>query len=177
MTSTAASPAQPLLVRFARPEDADAIARVQVISWRETYRGTLVPDAVLDSPEFLPGRQRFWTAALTDRRWAANRVAVAERGGSLIGVAMSGPVEHEAWTRQLYVLYVLAEHHGTGAGTALLQAVIRPTESAALWVGDPNPRAQAFYRKAGFIPDGSVKTEDGIRELRMLRILPDSTHT
>ena len=111
------------------------------------------------------------SAALTDPRWAANRVAVAEREGALIGIAMSGPVEGEAWLRHLYVLYVLAEHHGTGAGAALLDAVLTAGESAALWVGDPNPRAQAFYRKHGFVPDGTVKIDDGIRELRMLRLL------
>jgi hypothetical protein len=48
-------------------------------------------DAVLDHPGFLIARQRFWTAALTDERYRDNRVAVAERGGELIGIAMSGP--------------------------------------------------------------------------------------
>ncbi|WP_326962174.1 MULTISPECIES: hypothetical protein [unclassified Arthrobacter] len=41
--------------------------------------------------------------------------------------------------------------------------------SAGLWVADLNPRAQAFYRKNGFVADGSVKLEDNVRELRMVR--------
>ena len=41
-------------------------------------------------------------------------------------------------------------------------------ESAALWVADPNPRAQAFYRKHGFVADGTVNVENGVRELRMV---------
>jgi GNAT superfamily N-acetyltransferase len=77
------------------------------------------------------------------------------------------------WNLHLYVLYVLAADHGSGAGAALLDAVVGPQESAALWVADPNPRAHAFYRKHGFVPDGTMQVEDGVREIRMVRTVPD----
>lgn len=159
-----------MTVRPPRAEDVAQMARVNVRCWQETYRG-LMPDAVLDDPGFLVARERFWTAALTDERYRDNRVAVAERDGALVGIAMSGPPLEPAttWTRQLYVLYVHAADHGTGAGPALLEAVVDPEESAALWVADPNPRAQAFYRKHGFVPDGATQVEDGVREIRMVR--------
>lgn len=146
------------------------MARVNVRCWQETYRG-VVPDAVLDDPGFPAARERFWTAALTDERYRANRVAVAERAGGLVGIAMSGPPldADAAWTRQLYVLYVLAAHHGSGAGQSLLEAVVRSGEATALWVADPNPRAQAFYRRNGFVADGAARLDDGVRELRMVR--------
>ncbi|MBQ1044751.1 GNAT family N-acetyltransferase [Micromonospora sp. C32] len=146
------------------------MARVHVRCWQETYRG-LVPDAVLDDPGFPAARERFWTAALTDERYRDNRAAVAERDGELVGIAMSGPAldAAAAWARQLYVLYVYAADHGTGAGDALLRAVIDPAESAALWVADPNPRAQAFYRRRGFVADGTTQVENGVREIRMVR--------
>ena len=161
-----------ITVRPARVEDVPAMARVLVRSWQETYRG-LMPDRLLDDPGFVGARERFWTAALVDERYSANRVAVAERDGALIGVAMAGPPEtaEPGWDLHLYVLYVLAAQHGSGAGTALLDAVLGPDESAALWVADPNPRAQAFYVKNGFVPDGTVQVEDGVREIRMVRIL------
>ena len=163
-----------ITVRPARVEDVPAMARVLVRSWQETYRG-LMPDRVLDDPGFVGARERFWTAALVDERYSANRVAVAERDGAVIGVAMAGPPEtpEPGWDLHLYVLYVLASEHGSGAGAALLDAVIRPDESAALWVADPNPRAQAFYVKNGFVPDGNVQVEDGVREIRMVRISDD----
>ena len=145
------------------------MAHIHVQSWRQTYRGTLMSAAILDDPALLPSRERFWTGALTDARWASNRVAVAEHNGSLIGIAMSGAVLDEAWSQQLHVLYILNEHHGSGAGAELLDAVIDTSEGAALWVGDPNPRAQAFYRKNGFVADGTVKVQDGVREIRMTR--------
>ena len=130
-----------------------------------------MPSQILDDPSFIKIRETFWTAALTDERYATNRVAVAHRAGSLIGLAMSGPaLDADAWwPRQLYVLYVLASDHGSGAGEDLLNAVIESNETAALWVADPNPRAQAFYRKHGFLPDLTSKTEDGVREIRMVR--------
>ncbi len=159
-----------LAVRPARVEDVVQMALVNVRCWQETYRG-LMTDAVLDNPGFLAARERFWTAALTDERLRENRVAVAERDGELIGIAMSGPAPESglAWARQLYVLYVYVADHGTGAGPALLQAVVDPEESVALWVADPNPRAQAFYRKHGFEIDGAARVEGGLRVIRMVR--------
>jgi ribosomal protein S18 acetylase RimI-like enzyme len=93
------------------------------------------------------------------------------RGDEVVGIAMSGPPRDAmaAWARQLYVLYVYASDHGTGAGRALLEAVTDPVESAVLWVADPNPRAQAFYRKHGFVPDGTAQVEHGVRAIRMIR--------
>jgi ribosomal protein S18 acetylase RimI-like enzyme len=151
-------------------EDAAAMARVNVRCWQETYRG-IMSDAVLDDPGLPAVRKQFWTAALTDERYRENRLAVAERDAELVGIAMSGPPmdADAAWARQLYVLYVHADHHGAGAGPALLEAVVAPGEAVALWVADPNPRAQAFYRKHGFVADGASQVEGGVREIRMVR--------
>ncbi len=159
-----------VVVRAARLDDVSAMARVIVESWRETYRG-LMRDEVLDDPGLVASRERFWTAALTDERYAANRAAVAERDGAIVGVAMSGPpLDTDAtWSRQLYILYVLAAQHGSGAGAALLDAVVSAGEDVALWVADPNPRAQAFYRRHGFVADGTTTVDDGVTEIRMRR--------
>lgn len=157
-------------VRPARIDDAAQMARVNVQCWHETYRG-LMPDAVLDDPTLLGRRETFWTAALSDERYRDNVVAVAERDAELVGIAMSGPPLDTGvrWSRQVYVLYVLAAHHGTGVGPALLEAVVPPEESVALWVADPNPRAQRFYRKHGFVPDGASTVDSGTPEIRMVR--------
>ena len=159
-----------LIIRPARVQDVRQIARVHVRCWQETYRG-LMPDAVPGDPGFPAARERMWTGVLTGGRYRQNRVAVAERDDELVGIAMSGPPEDAAaaWMRQLYVLYVYAADHGTGAGRALPEAVIGPAEPAALWVADPGPRAQAFYRKHGFAADGTARFGDGVREIRMVR--------
>ena len=145
------------------------MALLHVRSWRETYRGT-VRDEVLDDPEFVARRERMWTALVTDERYSATTIAVAERDGELIGLASSGPSmgEYLDPPLQLYTLYVLKSDQGSGAGAALLEAVLGE-HPAQLWVADPNPRAQAFYRKHGFDFDGTTQVDDGIRELRMVR--------
>lgn len=146
------------------------MARVHVTSWQETYRGSM-PDSVLDDPALPAAREGFWTAALTDERWSNNHAAVAEANGHIIGVAMSGPPEdpEAVEDRQLYLIYVEALHHGSGAGPALLNAVLDPRQSAVWWVAERNPRTHAFMRKHGFAPDGRSQTQDGIRAVRWVR--------
>ena len=120
----------PLTVRAARVEDAAEMARVLVRSWRETYRG-LMRDEVLDDPGFQNARERFWIAAISDERYRESRAAVAERDGEIIGVALAGPPDppEPGWATHLYVLYVVAAEHGSGAGAALLDAVVDPAGS------------------------------------------------
>ena len=160
----------PLRVRAAQIEDAAEMARVNVRSWRETYRGVM-RDEVLDDPELPRTRERFWTDILTEERYRASNAAVALRGGEVIGIALAGPPEdpEASSDAQLYVLYVVAVEYGSGAGVALMDAVIPPHESAMLWVADPNPRAQAFYRKHGYVADGAATLEDDVRVIRMVR--------
>lgn len=156
-------------VRRAEPADAPSMAKVHVDTWRETYRG-LMSDAALDDPALLSRRERFWVAALTDRKYSKNTAAVASFQGSLIGIAMSGPcLDRADEAQQLHLLYAYAAFHGSGVGAALLDAVIDPNAPAALWVADSNPRAQAFYRKTGFVADGAVKIGEDVREVRMVR--------
>ena len=159
-----------VVVRRPHPKDVTALARVHVETWRETYRG-LMRDEVLDDPSFIQRRERFWAAVLTDDRFRDHGIAVAERDGDVVGLALAGlPTDDDVtWAKQLYALYTYAAVHGSGAGSALLAAVLEPQASAGLWVADPNPRAQAFYRKHGFVPDGRSKVEDGVREIRMVR--------
>lgn len=157
-------------VRLARPEDCTAIANVHVESWRQTYRGMMAHD-VLDDTEFPRRREQMWNAVLTDPQYADRTTAVAEHDGHIVGIAMSGPSSDDdaKWIRQLNVLYLLNEHQGTSVAARLLAAVLDDASPVALWVADPNPRAQAFYRKVGFRPDGTAKVEDGVREMRMTR--------
>ena len=163
-------------VRKPEPADIAGMARVHVSSWQETYRG-MMPDTVLDDPQFIERRERFWTAALIDPRYAENRAALAESAGEVVGVAMAGKPEDQnnEFDSQLYLIYLLKRVQGSGAGQALLEAVLRPEDSVVLWVADPNPLAQSFYCRNGFKADGISKDEDGVREIRMVRP-PDATH-
>jgi GNAT superfamily N-acetyltransferase len=159
-----------LLTRPAQVADVPALARLHVASWRETFRGQF-SDAVLDDPDAVRRREHYWTAALTDERYGDNVAATTTLDGQVVGLAMSGPaLDADArWERQLYVLYTAEAIHGRGAGADLLDAVLDPGTAAGLWVVDPSPRAQAFYRKHGFAADGRHRIDDGVRVIRMIR--------
>lgn len=161
-----------LAVRPAVIADVAGMARVHVDTWSETYRG-IMPDELLDAPDLVDRRRQMWTQILAEAAPSKFTCAVAESDGRIVGIAMSGPPETDGSVedRHLYVLYAYRSVHGTGVGQGLLDAVIDLSVTTALWVADPNPRAQAFYSKNGFVPDGTVKTDeyDGVREVRMVR--------
>ena len=69
------------------------------------------------------------------------------------------------------MLYVLADHHGTGIGQLLLDAVVAPGVPAQLWVAEHNPRARRFYERNGFLPDGASFIDErlNLAEVRQVR--------
>lgn len=150
--------------------DVEGMAQVHVESWRETY-GDIMSHEVLYAPDFLNRRKEMWTSLFSDDNEGKYRVAVAELDERIVGIAMVGPSRDDdrLGESHLFVLYTYRSIHGSGTGSRLLEAVLEPDESASLWVADPNPRAQAFYRKHGFTPDGSTEVDDGVTEIRMVR--------
>lgn len=168
------------VVRQAQVADAPGIARVHWDSHQTTY---VEPGRV--SRE----RVEAWTMADRIARWTANlaiandvypapggfhRMAiwVAEVDGEVVGWANTSAGRDADGPRDLELegLYVLDEFHGTGVGQALVDAAIgdRP---AYLWVLADNPRAQGFYRRNGFAPDGVEQFDEiwQVREVRFVR--------
>lgn len=150
------------------------MARIHVQAWRETYSAHF-PDDYFGEP-MLEQRRRMWHRAI-DEDDPSHRVRVAELDGRAVGIALAGPSlgDEAARELQLYVIYVLAEAHGTGVGQELLEAVLGD-EPAQLWVAEDNPRAIAFYARNGFHPDGATQTADRgvtgfppLTEIRLVR--------
>lgn len=56
-----------------------------------------------------------------------------------------------------------------GGGNASSGSSARPEGFGRALGCRPYPRAQAFYRKHGFVPDMTSKIDDGVREIRMVR--------
>lgn len=154
------------------PEDADGVAAVHVQGWREAY-GELLPEKFYDDA-VLAARRQLWTRILggSDAVLAQNRVAM-DATGKVIGIATVSPTRdvEPARAESLAALYITADWYGRGVGEALLTEVLgdRP---AQLWVARENPRARAFYRKHGFVEDGTETTDadlEGFAEVRMVR--------
>lgn len=148
-------------IRPAQVADAAAIADVHVRSWREAYTG-IVPD------DFLAGldpRQRtpVWSEHL--RRGPDEHVLtwVAEVAGRLVGFVTLGPGRDEdvhRGDREIYSIYLEPEQWGRGVARDLMRTVVGeagPSARILLWVLADNERAQHFYRRHGFEPDGVEK--------------------
>jgi GNAT superfamily N-acetyltransferase len=98
-------------------------------------------------------RWRDWLEAGTD-------IWVAAEHASIVGFAAAGPSRSEAGSAELYAIYVLPEHWGSGAARELMRTVadwFRAEEytSAMLWVLADNPRARRFYEREGWRFDGT----------------------
>jgi GNAT superfamily N-acetyltransferase len=154
-----------ITVRPAVPDDAEVIIDIRNRGWREAYAHLLSADflAVLsaDAEGLRRGIARGHLA-----------VVVAEIDGKPAGYALAGPPEDEDAPRDwcLRHMYQYARAHGSGTGQALFDAAVgdRP---AYLWVAEDNPRAIAFYRRNGFLPDGARKTEPAWEDLATIRMV------
>lgn len=157
-------------IRRADPSDARACAYVHHTSWVETY-SALLPSSHWTT-DTLERRTVSWERSLD----SGKVVTVAESGVRIIGIAITNTARvrggHEPVREsELSCLYLLSEHHGSGAGRALLDAVLPPGASAQLWVAEGNSRAWRFYQRNGFSPDGARFTDEnlGLIEARLVR--------
>lgn len=145
--------AAPAVIRPATIDDAAGIARVHATSWRETY-GRFVDDPDTDPWFDVDRRVAMWRSNL-ERAEFVTVVAVDDTGIVGFAAAQAATEPDAVRPEELTMLYVLARAHGSGAGQALLDAVLGD-HPASLWVAADNPRAHAFYRRNGFVADGSV---------------------
>ena len=155
-------------LRPATVADAEAGARLHITCWREVYGPLTEPDLL----EAHLADEAAWAARWREQveHGPPRLLAVAE--GELVGFGVAGPARHgEAGVdHELYAIYVRSAWHGKGVGPALIDGVLDDA-SAYLWVHEQNARAQAFYRRHGFAPDGARQRYEplGAWELRMVR--------
>ena len=154
----------PVTIRQAAVEDAQTIAEVHVHSWQWAYRG-LFPDHYLESLSIGEGadaHRRRIASETEGRTW------VAEHQGRIVGFATTGPSrdpDASPQTGEIGAIYLRHDATGKDIGRALQAHAVhdlwqRGYEQATLWVLESNVRARRFYEKAGWITDGTTKTED-----------------
>jgi GNAT superfamily N-acetyltransferase len=141
------------MIREARLEDAAAIARVHVDSWRSTYKG-IVPDAHLAALSY-ERREQVWRDLLSNSNRASFVYVAEDEAGNVVGFACGGP-EREGnpdYKGELYAIYLFARSQRRGLGRQLTQAVARRLLKAGIssmlvWVLADNP-GRAFYEALG----------------------------
>jgi ribosomal protein S18 acetylase RimI-like enzyme len=153
-----------ILVRRATPEDAAALAAVEVTSWRAAYHG-LIPDALFDNLSVEEKTERGRRNLFKHGACGRKRVVVALRDAKVIGFVRVGPVLDASEVGLVYLLYVLPAYWGCGVGSTLMNAAMGELQAlgmqeALLWVLRDNRRARRFYEGLGWRQDGRTSSED-----------------
>jgi len=164
-------------LRKAKPEDADAIGRVHVETWRATYAGMLPDDMLVKMSE--DRQARLWRRTLRE----GETVMVAELGqAGVIGFGSYGPnrSDRDGFTGEVYTLYVLPDYQGIGLGRGMLYSLFRSLgreghESALIWVLAENP-SRFFYEAMGGRRIGERKVQMWGTTLHELAYGWDSIH-
>jgi ribosomal protein S18 acetylase RimI-like enzyme len=149
-----------MIVRPATAADLPAVDRVFRTSFCDTFAHLYAPeDLAAFLADFTP---EAWAAELANLAFAFQ---VGELAGEVAGYAKLGPnkLPHVDPTGvlELKQLYLLKPAHGTGMAQALMRWTLdearrRGATRLALSVWSENWRAQAFYRRFGFVDRGPV---------------------
>jgi ribosomal protein S18 acetylase RimI-like enzyme len=172
-------------IRRATAGDSGAIARVQVDTWRTTYRG-IAPQSYLDAMEIVP-RAEYWRDHLAA---GGSRVYVAELDnkvcGFISGCALREPLldfEGEG-VGEIAAIYIVFEAQRRGCGRAMMRRLAEDLlqdglKSAVVWVLERNPACDFYARLGGelvgrkAIQIGAadlVEVAYGWRDLRVLAV-------
>jgi ribosomal protein S18 acetylase RimI-like enzyme len=139
-----------ITIRPARPDDAAAIARIDVETWQATYAG------ILGTP-YLAGlttgrREIGWGHVI---RRSPNDVHVAiNTAGEVIGFGSCGASRGDRdFTAEVFTLYVAPDWQNQGVGRSLVLAMFRRLvaqghKAAIIWVLRENP-SRFFYQRVG----------------------------
>ncbi|MCK5517907.1 MAG: GNAT family N-acetyltransferase [Alphaproteobacteria bacterium] len=140
-------------IREATVADADAIARVHVDSWRESYAG-IFPDDILRNLSW-EERAGYWKKELLEEK-SQGKIFVAEEGGIVKGFVSAGKSRKPEFPfdGEIYSLYLLKEAQGRGIGRKLFEIAqnslkLGGMNSMFLLVLKDNSPTIEFYRYMG----------------------------
>lgn len=156
-----------MLIRPATISDADAIGRVHVQAWQETYRG-LMPGAYLDAMS-AEERAKGWRERIPTFAGRRQALAVAlDDEGAIVGFASCGPprLKELAADGELYMINIVNRAKRRRLGARLMLAMAEQLEafgftSVGLWVLAANAPARAFYDRLSGTPDAVIEHEHG----------------
>lgn len=142
------------IYRDATVEDAPAIARVNIDTWRTTYRG-IMPDAALDALSYAHS-QANWCRVLQNPQSRSFVKMVVDEHNGVVGFAAAGPERSGEldFEGEIYALYVRQSAQRTGLGRGLVMAAATKLmsqgyESMVIWVLRDNQSGRAFYERIG----------------------------
>ena len=160
-------------LRIAVPDDAPAIAKVHIDSWRSAYRG-LVPDERLGKMDYTRESRRFHKSISEEAEifYIAEGIS-GDAGFMALGACRDSDVDQKA-TGEIYAMYLLPEYWRKGIGRSMcreadLLFMYFAFSQVVLWVFQDNHRARRFYEAMGFISDGAARVMNIGTPLNTLR--------
>ncbi|GAA1393268.1 GNAT family N-acetyltransferase [Pseudonocardia kongjuensis] len=161
-------------VRPATDDDVDAIVGIQDRTWRTAYAGLLPEEAFASLTS--DAARGHWTDAV--HAGDDFHLLVAQEGGEIVGFAAAAryPGADGLSIAEISTLLVEPRWGRRGHGGRLLAtaaAALRAAgeETGRAWVPETDPASRGFYARAGWQPDGAVRTLDTgsgtLREVRM----------
>jgi GNAT superfamily N-acetyltransferase len=148
--------------RLAWPDDAAAIVRVQLDTWRTSLAG-LVPAAEIDALDPAQLTER-WAHTISSPQDARMRVLVALERADLRGFALVHPSydpdSDQVADGEIGEFVIGSAHQRAGHGSRLLQASIDTLVAdrftrAVWWINAGDDALRAFVTESGWAPDGA----------------------
>lgn len=138
-------------LKKAAEADAYDIAKVQVDSWRTTYKG-IVSDDYLSNLSYKK-REEVWELAVIQN----TAFLLESDDGEIVGFAIGGPErseEYVGYDGELYAIYLYEHAQGKGGGSMLFDAVVedlleRGFENMIIAVLEDNPACEFYERMGG----------------------------
>lgn len=163
--------------RIAWPEDAPAIAALQLASWRTNFASVLVSGELDEVGETDLTDQ--WTQIIGRSREARVRALVALERATVRGFALVHP-SHDDDSDQIIdgevgEFVISPDHRNEGHGSRLLQACADTLRAdgfrrAVWWVTSTDDELRAFAEAAGWAPDGAHRELASESDARLKQI-------
>ena len=142
-----------LTIRPAETDDAPAIAKVHVETWRAAYQG-IVPQDYIDTLT-VQSRTLSWVRLLERGGRDLITLVSEDHNGRIVGFGSGGPIRHREprFAAEISTLYISPRAQRQGHGRRLFLALanrlgLRGLKGLFVWVLAENP-ARAFYEAMG----------------------------
>lgn len=155
-------PDEPVLVREATQNDAEAIGEVHAEAWRVAHRDLFESRWLR---RFTDERRERWKSVMASRDFVRNTLLVAERGDRLVAFVYFGPVDYGVREAEIFDLYAHPMAWGSGVAWTLMDNTWELLVEARyrrvhLWTITGANRARHFYESFGFTQTTRTREQD-----------------
>lgn len=172
-------PGPDVSARLAWPDDASAIARVQLTAWRDTYADVIGADALAGlDPDAIAAQ---WTRVISSPQDARVRTLVALERATIHGFTLvhpcADPDADPVADGEIGEFVVDPAHRDAGHGSRLVNAAVDTLRAdgftrAVWWVDTTDDALRSFVTESGWAADGAHReleapTGAQVRQVRL----------